>query len=89
MFTCPVAGTYMFVVDVLLNKYTRLLLKSNKTTVAYLFRDGSYSKAPLVQSSKTILQKLKQGDHVKVTFENNNGFLNGHLFSTFTGTFFY
>ena len=88
MFTCPVVGTYMFVVDDLLNKYTRLLLKSNKTTVAYLFRDGSYSKAPLVQCSKTILLKLKQGDHVKVTCENNI-FVNGHLFSTFTGTFLF
>ena len=35
VFTCPVAGTYMLVVDVLLNKYTRLLLKLNKTTVAF------------------------------------------------------
>ena len=88
MFTCPVAGTYMLVVDVLLNKYTRLLLKLNKTTVAYLFRDGSYSKAPLVQCSKTILLKLKQGDHVKVTCENNN-FVNGHRFPTLTGTFLF
>ena len=82
-------GTYMFVVDALLNKYTRLLLKLNKTTVAYLFRDAGYSKDPFVQSSKTILLKLKQGDHVKVVSDNNNVYIHSDKFSGFTGTFLY
>ena len=72
VFTCPVAGSYMFVVDVLLNKNTRLSLKLNTTTVALLYRDSIYSKAPFVQASKTILLRLKQGDHVKVVCEFNN-----------------
>ena len=79
----------MFVVDVMLNKYTRLSLQLNKTTVAYLYRDSSYSKTPNVQTSKTILLKLKQDDHVKVVCDLNNVNINGHLFSSFTGTFLY
>ena len=89
VFTCPMPGTCMFVVDALLNKYTRLLLKLNKTTVAYLFRDAGYSKDPLVQSSKTILLKLKQGDHVKVVIDNNNVYIHSDKFSGFIGIFLY
>lgn len=77
----------MFVVDVLLNKHTQLSLRLNKTSVARLYRDSSYS--PLVQASKTILLKLKQGDHVKVVSEYNNVFINGYHYSGFTGTFLY
>nr|XP_022290803.1 uncharacterized protein LOC111102389 isoform X2 [Crassostrea virginica] len=87
VFTCPAAGTYMFVVDVLLNKHTQLSLRLNKTSVARLYRDSSYS--PHVQVSKTILLKLKQGDHVNVVSEYNNVFINGYLYSGFTGTFLY
>ena len=89
VFTCPVVGTYMFVVDVLLNKYTRLSLRLNKTIVASLFRDARFSKPFLVQASKTILLKLKQGDHVKVVCENNDVTIKGSFYSGFTGTFLF
>nr|XP_022295459.1 complement C1q-like protein 2 [Crassostrea virginica] len=86
VFTCPVAGTYMFVVDVQLNKYAYLSIMLNKTAVARLYRD---SKAPILQASRTILLKLKQGDHIKIVCENNNVNINGNLYSGFTGTFLY
>ena len=72
VFTCPVGGTYMFVVDVMLNKYTRLSLQINKTTVAYLHRDNSYTIYHYIQTSKTILLKLNKGDRVNVVSDNNN-----------------
>ena len=64
--------TYMFVVDVMLNKYTRLSLQLNKTTVAYLHRDNSYTIYHYIQTSKTILLKLNKGDRVNVVSDNNN-----------------
>lgn len=38
----------------------------NKTAVAYLHSDNSYTKYPYIQTSKTILLNLNKGDYVKV-----------------------
>ncbi|XP_022345971.2 complement C1q-like protein 2 isoform X2 [Crassostrea virginica] len=89
VFTCPVAGTYMFVVDALCRQATWLALKLNTTTVALLHRDGLYSKNTLVQISRTVLLKLTKGDHVKVVSEGDKVFMNGYGYSGFTGTFLY
>ena len=53
VFTCPVAGTYMFVVDALCKQATYLALDHNKTPIAFLHRDSQYSKNPLVQISRS------------------------------------
>ena len=88
VFTCPVAGTYMFVVDALCKEATYLALDHNKTPIAFLHRDSQYSKNPLVQISRTVLLKLTKGDHVKVSV-GKHVFMNGYDYSGFTGTFLY
>ena len=84
VFTCPVAGTYMFVVDALCKEATYLALDHNKTPIAFLHRDSQYSKNPLVQISRTVLLKLTKGDHVKVSV-GKHVFMNGYDYSGFTG----
>ena len=89
VFTCPVAGTYIFVVDALCRPATWLALTLNKKAVAHLHRSSLYSKNPLVQISRTVLLKLTKGDHVKVVSEGDQLYLYGDGYSGFTGTFLY
>eukprot|EP00105_Crassostrea_gigas_P014234 XP_011430830.1 PREDICTED: complement C1q-like protein 3 [Crassostrea gigas] len=89
VFTCPVAGTYMFVVDALSYPGLWLFLKVNKKTVAKLHVSANYKDKPLVQISRTVIVTLKFGDHVKVENQGNNGFINHGLYSGFTGFFLY
>lgn len=89
VFTCPVGVTYMFVVDVMINKYTRLSLQFNKITVAYVHRDNSYTKYPYIQTSKTILLKLNKGEYVKLVCDHNIVYIHATKSSGFTRTFLY
>ena len=89
VFTCLVAGTYMFVVDSLSRSRSWLHLKLNKTTVASLYRDNQFSKNPWLQISRTVVLKLKVGDHVKVVSGYNNALIHSVTYSGFTGTFLF
>ncbi|XP_052715197.1 complement C1q-like protein 3 [Crassostrea angulata] len=88
IFTCPVAGTYMFVVDSLSWSGIWLELKVNKMTVGRLnVRYGH--KVDLIQMSRTVIVKLKPGDHVKVENYENGGKIYFNLYSGFTGALLY
>ena len=89
VFTCPVAGTYMFVVDSLTASQSWLHLKLNKATVASLYKDYQYSKNHWLQMSRTVVLKLKVGDHVKVVNHGNNVRFHSQSYSGFTGTFLF
>ena len=89
VFTCPVAGTYIFVVDALCQPATWLALTLNKKVIAHFHSSNLYSKNPLVQISRTVLLKLTKGDHVKVVSEGDKVFMYGYSYSGFTGTFLY
>ncbi|XP_062601696.1 C1q-related factor-like [Saccostrea cucullata] len=90
VFVCPVAGTYMFVVDSLTRVRTWLAIKVNKQTVAIAYR-AVHEKNRWGLSSRTVIVKLKRGDHVKV---DNVGYAGSvdiweNVHSGFTGTLLY
>ncbi|XP_052703692.1 complement C1q-like protein 3 [Crassostrea angulata] len=88
VFTCPVAGTYMFVVDSLSQPGIWLHLKVNKNVVGKLHVSSSgYNGNPLIQISRTVIVRLKPGDHVKIENASNIGTIYHKMFSGFTGTF--
>lgn len=87
VFTCPVAGTYMFVVDSLSKPGIWLHLKVNKKTVGNLHVSGNHGR--LIQISRTVIVKLKNGDHVKVVNGVNNGYIYDDTYSGFTGVQLY
>lgn len=76
VFTCPVAGTYMFVVDALSPGPTSLHLHLNKTKVASL-HVSDYQKKGYLQMSRTIVLKVKKGDRVSVV---NHAYSSGTLY---------
>nr|XP_022301614.1 complement C1q subcomponent subunit B-like [Crassostrea virginica] len=83
-FTCPVAGNYMFVVDSHSYGSTWLHVFLNKKAVASLHAppSGSYS-----QMSRTVILKLKKGDHVKVVNHlTATGVVYNEGYSGFSGT---
>ncbi|XP_062572488.1 complement C1q subcomponent subunit B-like [Saccostrea cucullata] len=86
VFVCPVAGTYMFVVDSL-SVANCLAIKVNKQTVASVYR-GQPGKDTLDQTSRTVIVKLKQGDHVKVEAVLSSK-IHYRGYSGFTGTLLY
>ncbi|XP_052677107.1 complement C1q-like protein 3 [Crassostrea angulata] len=67
VFTCPLAGTYMFVVDFLSLKPAWLQLHLNKTVVASVHAINAY-----MQISRTVILRLRKGDHVKVVNHISN-----------------
>ena len=79
VFTCPLAGTYMFVVDALSPPATTFHLYLNKTMVASLHVSSGHKSNVYLQISRTVVLTLKKGDHVKVV---NN-------VSSYTGTVFH
>uniref|UniRef100_K1PFU6 Complement C1q-like protein 3 n=1 Tax=Magallana gigas TaxID=29159 RepID=K1PFU6_MAGGI len=88
VFTCPVAGTYMFVVDSLSQPGIWLHMKVNKNAVGKLHVSSSgYNGNPLIQISRTVIVRLKPGDHVKIENASNNGVIYHDIFSGFIGTF--
>lgn len=86
VFTCPVAGTYMFVVDSAMGSRSWIHMKLNKTIVASLYRGSPQSQDPWLQISRTVVLKLKVGDHVKVVTGGNNVLIHKETYSGFTGT---
>ena len=66
VFTSPVAGTYMFVVDALSSQPLWLHIYLNKTKVASLHISKSHSNGVYLQISRTVILKLRKRDHVKV-----------------------
>ena len=91
VFTCPVTGTYMFVFDALVSHLAKLLLKLNKKTVVVLYKDHplfNFDKIHTYHISRTVLLKLKRGDHVKVVSEGYRTSLSSD-YSGFAGTFLY
>ncbi|XP_062601695.1 complement C1q-like protein 2 [Saccostrea cucullata] len=87
VFVCPVAGTYMFVVDTLSNVDTWFGIKVNKQTVAKMHRP--HYKNIWGQSSRTVIVKLRLGDHVKVENEYSTVQIYKSGTSGFTGTLLY
>ena len=85
VFTSPVAGTYMFIVDSLSPGPIWLLLYLNKKSVASLHvaRPGTY-----FQISRTVILILKKGDHVKVV-NQDTGKMYCYGSSGFSGTLLY
>lgn len=89
IFTCPVAGTYMFVVDSLSHPRIWLELKVNRKVVGKLHVSPHQKGNPLVQISRTVIVKLWPGDHVKVENKENNGIVYSDMYSGFTGFLLY
>ncbi|XP_062615437.1 complement C1q subcomponent subunit B-like [Saccostrea cucullata] len=89
VFVCPVAGTYMFVVDTFTAEGS-VAIKVNKQTVARAYK-GYVKHKPWIQISRTLIVKLKRGDHVKVDNTDNGVTLQmqGNAYSSFTGTLLY
>ena len=79
VFTCPLAGTYIFVVDVLSPPATWFHIILNKKMVASLHVSTGFKSNTYLQMSRTVVLTLKKGDHVKVV---NN-------VSSYTGTVFH
>ena len=78
VFTCPLAGTYMFVVDVLSTPATSFHIILNKTMVASLHVSSGFKSKTYLQMSRTVVLTLKKGDHVKVI--NNVSAYKGTVF---------
>ena len=89
VFTCPVAGTYMFIIDCLSRFQIWLHLKLNKATVASLYGNIEYNGSHYLQMSRTVILRLKKGDHVKVVNGGNGALINRDSYSGFTGTFLF
>ena len=66
IFTCPLAGTYIFVVDALSRRGTWLHLYLNKSIVASLHSHSNPASGTYLQISRTVILTLKKGDHIKV-----------------------
>ena len=87
VFTCPVAGNYMFVVDSHSLGPTWLHLYLNKKMVASLYAFANRSHH---QKNRTVILKLKKGDHVKVVnHPTATGVVHHHGHSGFSGTKLY
>lgn len=89
VFVCPVAGTYMFVVDSLSHPRIWLELKVNRQTVGRLHVSPHQNGDPLVQISRTVIVKLRPGDHVKIENIADNGIVYSDMYSGFTGILLY
>ena len=90
VFTSPVAGTYMFVVDALSPKPVKLHIYLNKTIVASLHISGSHSNGVYLQISRTVILKLRKGDHVKVVNDaTRKGYVYHNGYSGFSGAKLY
>ena len=74
--TWPGAGTYLFVVDALSPGPTSLHLHLNRTKVASL-HVSDYQKKGYLQMSRTIVLKVKKGDHVSIV---NHAYSSGTLY---------
>ncbi|XP_055999605.1 complement C1q-like protein 4 isoform X2 [Ostrea edulis] len=89
VFTCPVAGTYMFVVDCQSPKPTWIHIVLNKKVVATVHISTANQGASPEQLSRTVILKARKGDHVKVINGANSGFIHKGHYSGFSGTLLY
>ena len=91
LFTCPVTGTYMFVVDSLASRNIWLNVKVNNNRVLARLHvgGGELKENTLIQISRTIIVKLNAGDYVKVENQHRNGRLYHDSYSGFSGSLLY
>ncbi|XP_048741805.2 C1q-related factor-like [Ostrea edulis] len=89
IFTCPVGGTYMFVVDCLSRKMTFIHIALNKKVVATVHISNVNQGPSWQQLSRTVILKAKKGDHVKVINGDKSGFIYRGRYSGFSGTLLY
>ena len=90
VFTCPLAGTYIFVVDSLSLKPAWFQLYHNKTVVASLHVSDNLPSDTYVQISRTVILRLRKGDHVKVVnLFSKSGTAHRNSFSGFSGVRLY
>ncbi|XP_022302171.2 complement C1q subcomponent subunit B-like [Crassostrea virginica] len=87
VFTCPLTGTYLFVFDAHSPGNTCLQLYLNKSKAAMGCVSSLLGKTYL-QMSRTVILKLKKGDHVKVV-ALSAGAVHHRGFSGFSGTRLY
>ena len=83
-----VAGTYMFIVDAHSPGPTCLQIYLNRTKVASLYVSTFHESKTYLQMSRTVILKLKKGDHVKVV-ALSAGAVHHRGFSGFSGTRLY
>ena len=86
VFTCPLAGTYIFVVDSLSPRASWLHLYLNKISVASLHIQSFHKSGTYHQISRTVILTLKKGDHVKVVNDvSHRGAVHHYGLSGFPG----
>ncbi|XP_048743198.2 complement C1q subcomponent subunit A-like [Ostrea edulis] len=89
VFTCPVAGTYMFVLDCLSPKPTWIHIVKNKSVVGSVHISTANEGTSWQQLSRTVILKARKGDHVKVVNSGKNGIIQMGRYSGFSGTLLY
>eukprot|EP00105_Crassostrea_gigas_P028212 XP_011449799.2 PREDICTED: uncharacterized protein LOC105343956 [Crassostrea gigas] len=89
VFTCPLAGTYMFAVDSLSRKPTSFHLYHNRTIVASLHVSNNLPSNTYVQISRTVILRLRKGDHVKVVSHKSKPGTAHRGYSGFSGARLY
>jgi hypothetical protein len=89
VFTCPVAGTYMFVLDCLSPKPTWIHIAHNKRVVGSVHISEVNKGTSWQQLSRTVILKARKGDHVKVVNGHKSGLIHKDPFSGFSGTLLY
>ena len=88
VFTCPVAGNYMIVVDSHSPGPTCLQIYLNRSKVASLYVSTYHESKTYLQMSRTVILKLQKGDRVKVV-NLSIGTIHHRGFSGFSGTRLY
>jgi hypothetical protein len=88
-FTCSVAGTYMFVLDVLSRKPQWISIALNNERLASVHISTDNTGWSYQQLSRTVIIKLEQGDVVKVVNDKETGFVHNDRYSGFSGTLLY
>jgi caprin-2 len=89
VFTCPVAGTYMFVLNSLSHKEIYLHIVMNKNVVGTAHVSAANQGPSWQQISRTVILKARKGDHIKVVNKNKGGFIYQGRYSGFSGTLLY
>ncbi|XP_055999596.1 complement C1q-like protein 4 [Ostrea edulis] len=89
VFTCPVAGTYMFVVDCLSPTPTWIHIVLNKKVVGSVHITIVNEGVSWQQLSRTVILKARKGDHVKVVNGAKSGVIHTGHYSGFSGTLLY
>ena len=86
VFTCPLAGTYIFVVDALSPRATWLHLYLNKSILASLHIQTIHASRTYLQISITVILTLKKRDHVKVVSDiSHTSAVHHNCYSGFLG----